>query len=122
MRTQQGLNKTEDLPTIPDKLYFTIGEASRLSMVRPHVLRYWEKEFAFFLIPDKRKGGRRRYERKDLLAIRRIRNLLYGQGFTIEGAKAKLKSEMKHDPLPHNNKLVQNLITELKKILEALKS
>ena len=115
--------RIEDLPTIPDKLYFTIGEASMLSLVKPHVLRYWEKEFAFALVPDKRKGGRRRYERKDLLVIRRIRNLLYRQGFTIEGAKVKLKTEMKHSHLPHENiKLIQGLITELKKILEMLKS
>ena len=112
----------EDLPAIPDKLYFTIGEASMLSLVKSHVLRYWEKEFAFALVPDKRKGGRRRYERKDLLVIRRIRDLLYSQGFTIGGAKVKLKSEMELNHPPCDNiKLIQRLIPELKKILAVLK-
>jgi DNA-binding transcriptional MerR regulator len=78
-----------DLPTIPDKLYFTIGEVGKLCQLRPHVLRYWEQEFPQ-LSPSKRRGNRRYYQRKDVLLIRQIKDLLYNQGFTIEGARQQL--------------------------------
>jgi DNA-binding transcriptional MerR regulator len=84
--------KTNELPSIPDKLYFTIGEASKLSMVEPHTLRYWEREFSQ-IKPSKRRFSRRYYQRKDLLLIRHLRELLYDHGFTLEGARAKLLEE-----------------------------
>src|SRR6187399_2404809 len=82
--------KTE-LPPIPAKRYFTIGEVSDLCAVKPHVLRYWEQEFAQ-LKPVKRRGNRRYYQHHEVLLIRRIRELLYEQGFTISGARNKLDS------------------------------
>ena len=83
MQTKQAL------PAIPAKRYFTIGEVSDLCAVRPHVLRYWEQEFSQ-LNPVKRRGNRRYYQHHEVLLIRRIRELLYEEGFTISGAKTKL--------------------------------
>ena len=83
--------KTE-LPPIPAKRYFTIGEVSELCAVKPHVLRYWEQEFSQ-LKPVKRRGNRRYYQHHEVLLIRRIRDLLYEQGFTINGARHRLESE-----------------------------
>jgi len=83
--------KTE-LPPIPAKRYFTIGEVSELCAVKPHVLRYWEQEFAQ-LKPVKRRGNRRYYQHHEVLLIRRIRDLLYEQGFTIHGARHRLETE-----------------------------
>ncbi len=77
------------LPPIPGKRYFTIGEVSELCLVKPHVLRYWEQEFPQ-LKPIKRRGNRRYYQRHEVQLIRRIRQLLYGDGFTISGARNKL--------------------------------
>ncbi|GIZ52535.1 MerR family transcriptional regulator [Noviherbaspirillum aridicola] len=79
------------LPPIPAKRYFTIGEVSELCGVKPHVLRYWEQEFTQ-LKPVKRRGNRRYYQHHEVLLIRRIRELLYEQGFTISGARNKLES------------------------------
>jgi len=81
-----------ELPPIPAKRYFTIGEVSDLCAVKPHVLRYWEQEFAQ-LKPVKRRGNRRYYQHHEVLLIRRIRDLLYEQGFTINGARHRLESE-----------------------------
>jgi len=78
------------LPSIPAKRYFTIGEVSDLCGVKPHVLRYWEQEFTQ-LRPMKRRGNRRYYQHHEVLMIRRIRDLLYEQGFTISGARNKLQ-------------------------------
>ena len=78
------------LPTIPAKRYFTIGEVAELCEVKPHVLRYWEQEFTQ-LRPIKRRGNRRYYQHHEVLMIRRIRDLLYGQGFTINGARNRLQ-------------------------------
>jgi len=78
------------LPAIPAKRYFTIGEVSDLCGVKPHVLRYWEQEFTQ-LRPMKRRGNRRYYQHHEVLMIRRIRDLLYDQGFTISGARNKLQ-------------------------------
>ena len=83
--------KTE-LPPIPAKRYFTIGEVSDLCAVKPHVLRYWEQEFSQ-LKPVKRRGNRRYYQHHEVLLIRRIRDLLYEQGFTINGARHRLESD-----------------------------
>ncbi|HEV3240555.1 MAG TPA: MerR family transcriptional regulator [Casimicrobiaceae bacterium] len=81
-----------DLPPIPAKRYFTIGEVSDLCAVKPHVLRYWEQEFTQ-LKPVKRRGNRRYYQHHEVLLIRRIRDLLYEQGFTINGARHRLETE-----------------------------
>jgi len=85
-------HKAEPLPAIPAKRYFTIGEVSDLCAVKPHVLRYWEQEFTQ-LKPVKRRGNRRYYQHHEVLLIRRIRDLLYEQGFTINGARHRLESE-----------------------------
>ncbi|WP_153147980.1 MerR family transcriptional regulator [Dechloromonas sp. H13] len=79
----------EELPPIPAKRYFTIGEVSELCGVKPHVLRYWEQEFNQ-LKPVKRRGNRRYYQHHEVLLVRRIRELLYNEGFTISGARNKL--------------------------------
>ena len=81
-----------ELPPIPAKRYFTIGEVSDLCAVKPHVLRYWEQEFTQ-LKPVKRRGNRRYYQHHEVLLIRRIRDLLYEQGFTINGARHRLESD-----------------------------
>jgi len=88
-----------DLPPIPAKRYFTIGEVSDLCAVKPHVLRYWEQEFTQ-LKPVKRRGNRRYYQHHEVLLIRRIRDLLYEQGFTINGARHRLESEAIGDGEP----------------------
>ena len=82
-------NSQDSLPPIPAKRYFTIGEVSELCGVKPHVLRYWEQEFTQ-LKPIKRRGNRRYYQHHEVLLIRRIRELLYEQGFTINGARHRL--------------------------------
>jgi len=81
--------KKSELPPIPAKRYFTIGEVSDLCGVKPHVLRYWEQEFTQ-LKPVKRRGNRRYYQHHEVLLIRRIRELLYEEGFTISGARNRL--------------------------------
>ena len=113
-------NNLEDIK-IPSKRYFTIGEVSELCDVKTHVLRYWEQEFPS-LAPVKRRGNRRYYQRHDVLLIRKIRNLLYEQGFTIEGARKHLsgKESLKDNNLSHQ--LVHQLIFELEEVLETLKS
>ncbi|GJG93003.1 MerR family transcriptional regulator [Cupriavidus pauculus] len=83
------------LPPIPAKRYFTIGEVSELCAVKPHVLRYWEQEFTQ-LKPVKRRGNRRYYQHHEVLLIRRIRELLYEQGFTINGARNRLDDGRHH--------------------------
>lgn len=84
------------LPEIPSKRYFTIGEVSDLCDVKPHVLRYWEQEFPQ-LKPVKRRGNRRYYQRQDVMIIRNIRSLLYEQGYTIGGARLQLTEIRNHD-------------------------
>jgi DNA-binding transcriptional MerR regulator len=86
---QFSSSRKTQLPPIPAKRYFTIGEVSDLCGVKPHVLRYWEQEFTQ-LKPVKRRGNRRYYQHHEVLLIRRIRELLYEQGFTISGARARL--------------------------------
>jgi DNA-binding transcriptional MerR regulator len=82
-------SNSKELPLIPDKIYFSIGEVSRLCKVEPHVLRYWELEF-YQLRPSRRRGNRRYYQRKDVILIRQLRSLLYDQGYTIDGAKVQI--------------------------------
>jgi DNA-binding transcriptional MerR regulator len=86
------------LPAIPAKRYFTIGEVSELCGVKPYVLRYWEQEFTQ-LKPMKRRGNRRYYQHHEVLLIRRIRDLLYDQGFTISGARNRLSDAAVTDPI-----------------------
>lgn len=111
-----------ELPDIPAKRYFTIGEASDLCAVKPHVLRYWEQEFPQ-LKPVKRRGNRRYYQHQDVLIIRHIRSLLYEQGFTIGGARLQLSVEPTTD---RSNDLaaksIGRLIEELEEVLAVLDS
>jgi DNA-binding transcriptional MerR regulator len=92
---EQSRRKAE-LPPIPAKRYFTIGEVSELCGVKPHVLRYWEQEFTQ-LKPVKRRGNRRYYQHHEVLLIRRIRELLYEEGFTISGARNRLDNGNPHE-------------------------
>ena len=117
----------DELPVIPGKRYFTIGEVSDLCLVKPHVLRYWEQEFPQ-LKPVKRRGNRRYYQRQDVLLIRQIRSLLYDQGFTIGGARQQLDSEeqphQQADTADKNDyKLaLRQMIAELEEVLAVLKA
>jgi len=110
-----------ELPPIPGKRYFTIGEVSELCGVKAHVLRYWEQEFDE-LAPVKRRGNRRYYQRQDVLTIRQIRSLLYDQGYTIGGAKQKLVSEDSKDDAEQSSLLVKQMIAELEEVLVVLNS
>ena len=109
------------LPPIPAKRYFTIGEVSELCGVKPHVLRYWEQEFTQ-LKPVKRRGNRRYYQHHEVLLIRRIRELLYEQGFTISGARARLDEaavQLKSPSSRFNPALLRREIQNLLDILRA---
>ena len=109
-----------ELPTIPGKRYFTIGEVSDLCLVKPHVLRYWEQEFPQ-LKPVKRRGNRRYYQRQDVLMIRQIRALLYDQGFTIGGARQRLSGDEAKDDTTQYRQLIKQMIAELEDVLHVLK-
>jgi DNA-binding transcriptional MerR regulator len=109
-----------DLPAIPGKRYFTIGEVSDLCQVKPHVLRYWEQEFPQ-LKPVKRRGNRRYYQRHDVLMIRQIRSLLYEQGFTIGGARQQLSGETAKEDLQQSQQIIKQLRGELEEVLQILK-
>ncbi|MBT5388059.1 MAG: MerR family transcriptional regulator [Porticoccaceae bacterium] len=112
-------SNNNELPTIPGKRYFTIGEVSELCAVKPHVLRYWEQEFPS-LSPVKRRGNRRYYQRQDVVLIRQIRSLLYEHGFTIGGARQRIDGEpAKQEETPYKQ-LLEQTIVELKEILESL--
>ena len=109
-----------ELPLIPDKIYFTIGEAGKLCMLEQHVLRYWEQEFPQ-LNPVKRQGNRRYYQRKDILFIRKIKHLLYNEGFTIQGVRSKLATEENPLPINHyNHEFLRTIITSLENLLVEL--
>ncbi len=95
MQASSPDTEAQDLPPIPAKRYFTIGEVSELCLVKPHVLRYWEQEFTQ-LKPVKRGGNRRYYQHHEVLLIRRIRQLLYQEGFTISGARNRLGESAIH--------------------------
>ena len=118
-KQKKQLNKPSiELSPVPDKLYFTIGEVSKLCDTKTHVLRYWEQEFEL-LNPVKRRGNRRFYQQKDILLVRQIRELLYIHGFTIEGAKAQLNLTQapSRDIL-----LLQNILESLAQIQITLSS
>ncbi len=109
-----------ELPAIPGKRYFTIGEVSELCAVKPHVLRYWEQEFPQ-LKPVKRRGNRRYYQREDVLTIRQIRSLLYEQGYTIGGARQRMTGEGETDGAEGENQvMIKETIQELEELLTAL--
>jgi len=110
----------DELPPIPGKRYFTIGEVSELCRVKPHVLRYWEQEFPN-LRPLKRRGNRRYYQHSDVLLIREIRRLLYQQGFTIGGARQQLNSEKAREDINHSHQVVRQLRSELEDLLTLLR-
>ncbi|SDS18766.1 transcriptional regulator, MerR family [Halopseudomonas xinjiangensis] len=110
-----------ELPAIPGKRYFTIGEVSDLCAVKPHVLRYWEQEFPQ-LSPVKRRGNRRYYQRQDVIMIRQIRGLLYDQGFTIGGARQRLSGDEAKEDVTHFKQLIRQTITELEEVLQVLKA
>ncbi|MEC7474039.1 MAG: MerR family transcriptional regulator [Pseudomonadota bacterium] len=110
----------DELPTIPGKRYFTIGEVSELCAVKPHVLRYREKEFPQ-LNPVKRRGNRRYYQRQDVLMIRQIRSLLYEQGFTIGGARQRMSGEEAREDTTQYKQLIRQMISELEEVLQVLR-
>ena len=113
-------SNNSELPTIPGKRYFTIGEVSDLCAVKPHVLRYWEQEFTQ-LKPLKRRGNRRYYQRQDVILIRQIRGLLYEQGFTIGGARQRLTSEDAKEDSNQSQQIIKQLRIELDEILDILR-
>ncbi len=110
----------DELPAIPGKRYFTIGEVCELCAVKPHVLRYWEQEFPQ-LNPVKRRGNRRYYQRQDVLMIRQIRALLYDQGFTIGGARQRLSGDEAKDDNTQYKQLIKQMIAELEDVLLVLR-
>lgn len=110
----------DQLPPIPGKRYFTIGEVSELCEIKPYVLRYWEQEFPT-LSPVKRRGNRRYYQRQDVLLIRQIRSLLYDQGFTIGGARKRLGGESIKEEATQMRQLISQTIFELEDVLGELK-
>jgi len=114
-------SNNNELPPIPGKRYFTIGEVSQLCEVKPHVLRYWEQEFPN-LSPVKRRGNRRYYQRQDVIVIRQIRALLYDQGFTIGGARQRLQGDEAKEDSTQFKLLVRQMIIELEDVLRVLKS
>lgn len=116
-----------ELPAIPGKRYFTIGEVSELCLVKPHVLRYWEQEFPQ-LKPVKRRGNRRYYQRHDVEMIRSIRSLLYEQGFTIGGARQQLSGAVhkgekaeKAEEAAVDSDALRQLREELEAVVEILR-
>ena len=116
---QQG----KEPSAVPNKRYFSIGEVGQLCELKPHVLRYWEQEFPQ-LSPIKRRGNRRYYQREDILLIRRIRTMLYDEGFTISGAKQQLKGsqakEVKQE-ISESKQTIREIRKELEDILSDLK-
>ena len=109
-----------ELPSIPAKRYFTIGEVGELCAVKPHVLRYWEQEFSQ-LEPVKRRGNRRYYQRQDVVLIRQIRGLLYEDGYTISGARSHLTGDNGLQDHSQTKIEIRQIKAELKEILEILK-
>jgi len=110
----------DELPPIPGKRYFTIGEVSDLCAVKPHVLRYWEQEFPQ-LKPVKRRGNRRYYQRQDVLIIRQIRGLLYDEGFTIGGARQRLTGDDAKTDVSQSQQIIKQIRMELEQVLKILR-
>ncbi len=122
-KNMHGITAGGSLPPIPAKRYFTIGEVGEVCDVKPHVLRYWEQEFNQ-LNPQKRRGNRRYYQHHEVVLIRRIRELLYEEGFTINGAKLRLNESSQENSVlghPQSNGKHQDLIRdELEAVLKIL--
>ncbi len=114
-------SNNDELPPLPGKRYFAIGEVSELCAVKPHVLRYWEQEFPQ-LNPVKRRGNRRYYQRQDVLLIRQIRSLLYEQGFTISGARQRLEGDSGREEATQVRQMISQTISELTAVLAVLKA
>ncbi len=112
-------SNNNELPVIPGKRYFTIGEVAELCDVKPHVLRYWEQEFPQ-LKPVKRRGNRRYYQRHDVLLIRQIRALLYDEGFTIGGARQRLDGDGSKDDVNKSQQIIRQTLVELEELLQIL--
>ena len=110
----------DQLPPIPGKRYFTIGEVSDLCAVKPHVLRYWEQEFPQ-LKPVKRRGTRRYYQRQAVLVIRQIRGLLYEEGFTIGGARQRLTGTEAKSDVTQSQQIIKQVRIELEEVLKILR-
>jgi len=113
---------TDVLPPIPEKLYFTIGEAAGLCGVKPHVLRFWEEEFRD-LRPVKRRGNRRYYRKQEIDLIRDIRRLLHDEGYTIKGARTRLKElagSKKRKEVTLNRAAVKEMRQDLEAVIEML--
>ena len=127
----QEASKTQNLPEIPSKRYFAIGEVAELCGVKPHVLRYWEQEFPQ-LKPVKRRANRRYYQQHDVLLVRQIRELLYDKGFTINGARQQLNVKAPAPARPvvpqvsevseQDKRLTKQLLDELEDVLSLLES
>ncbi len=115
------VSNNNELPVIPSKRYFTIGEVSELCQVKPHVLRYWEQEFPD-LKPVKRRGNRRYYQRHDVMLIRQIRSLLYQHGYTIGGARQHLSGDTVKDDSLQSQQLIRQIRDELEDVLKILKT
>ena len=110
----------DELPLIPPKRYFTIGEVGELCAVKPHVLRYWEAEFPQ-LKPVKRRGNRRYYQRRDVILIRQIKSLLYEQGYTIGGARQKMTDNPEEVAASQvRTGEIKALINELEEVIKSL--
>ncbi len=114
-------HSTEDLSFVLSKKYFSVGEVTRLCSVKPHVLRYWEKEFPQ-LQPLKRRGNRRYYQRHDIELIRTIRSLLYIEGYTIKGAGNRLRDKTIKATINTTKIPLDGVLTELISISTSLKS
>ena len=114
-------SNNNELPAIPGKRYFTIGEVAELCAVKPHVLRYWEQEFPS-LNPVKRRGNRRYYQRLDVVLILQIRSLLYEQGFTIGGARQRIDGEAAKEEQTPYKQLIDQTISELEDVISMLES
>jgi DNA-binding transcriptional MerR regulator len=113
-------SQNSELPPIPSKRYFSIGEVGELCDVKPHVLRYWEQEFPK-LQPTKRRGNRRYYQRQDVLLIRQIRFLLYDKGYTISGARQYIDEEKSEISNQGDELVIQQVIEEIQQIIVLLK-
>lgn len=122
---QEAQIPNSELPVIPSKRYFTIGEVSDLCSVKAYILRYWEQEFPS-LKPMKRRGNRRYYQREDVLMIRQIRGLLYEEGYTISGARQKLLGSADEFTVVHevqaDGDVLAQVIQSLEEVLVTLKS
>ena len=112
-------SNNDELPPIPPKRYFTIGEVGELCTVKPHVLRYWEQEFPQ-LKPVKRRGNRRYYQRQDVILIRQIKSLLYDQGFTIGGARQRMSGSEEPPKASIDSKIFKEMIKDLEEVIAQL--